>query len=73
MKLKLCPFCGAEAVLKETYWKVHGSRFTTRYKVGCFSPSCRGFVHDYVLNGGNISKKVAIRKWNMRIKREAKL
>jgi len=63
-ELKPCPFCGAEAVVKEVFWKVHGSAFQKRFVVGCWSVSCRGFVHDS--KRLYLSRGVAVRNWNRR-------
>lgn len=54
-KLKLCPFCGGEAIL------VEDGELSFSYKVFCLNPACDGQY------GWCVSKEQAVNGWNKRI------
>ena len=63
--LKSCPFCGRSGFLKIMQWEVQGILDGKRYICGCWTPSCRGFVHKS--SDSYHTKGAAIRQWNKRV------
>ena len=61
--LKLCPFCGGEAVLKEQHHVPNGYDYTPT----CLNSSCSGRITKKWIN-----KEDAIKAWNRRAEPEMK-